>query len=223
MIVLGIETATALCSAGLAGEDGLIAEHRLIRKNSHAEVLSDLVDGVCRSAKIPLKKVEGVAVSIGPGSFTGLRIGLSYAKGLVFGFDIPFIGVPTLEAILRPVPPVCSHACVLLTARKGEAYRGSFHWKADQWTAYREDDVVGEADLVKGFPKDEALLFIGSGTEQFRDVLSRNSGAVFLKTDLNYPSGYSVAVLGRERMLAGERTDPDSAVPRYLKRFQGVV
>ena len=222
MIVLGIETATSVCSVGLAGDSGLIAESRLIREHSHAEVLSTMADNVCEAAKVPLKTVDGIADSNGPGSFTGLRIGLGYAKGLAFGAERKFITIPTLEAMIWPIAPVCSWACVLLVARKGEAYRGVFHWENGQWVKDRDHKIVSEDAPAQALP-DERILFVGNGSRQFEAILKKDKRVVLLDQGYDYPSGYSVAALGRERLMAGESANLDEAVPQYLKRFQGVA
>ncbi|MBN2103961.1 tRNA (adenosine(37)-N6)-threonylcarbamoyltransferase complex dimerization subunit type 1 TsaB [bacterium] len=221
MNVLGIDTATPVCSVGLAGDNGLIAEHRLARKHSHAEMLSDMVDWVCTSANISLKTLDGIAVSNGPGSFTGLRIGLGFAKGLAFGADVDLIAVSSLEAMVWSIPPVCTSACVLLTARKGEAYRGLFHWRKNRWVAIQAADTVNEDCIFQGFGDDQ-ILFVGSGTRQFQRKLECDHRAVLLKTEFYASSGFSVAALGREKMNAGEHTSLDEVVPQYIKRFQGV-
>jgi len=222
MIVLGIETATTVCSVGLAGDEGLIAEQRLVRKHSHAEVLSDMVNWICANAEIQLKTLDGVAISNGPGSFTGLRIGLGFAKGLVFGAELNLIAVSTLEALIRPVLPVCTQACVLLTSRKGEAYRGVFQWCENRWIPGQADGIVDENNIFNGLGE-EKILFIGSGSRQFKEILERDHRTVLLTEEYDNPSGFSVAALGRDKLAAGEYTDPDEAIPEYLNRFQGVA
>lgn len=221
MIVLGIETATPVCSVGLAGDNGLIAETRLVRKNSHAEVLAGMVDQVCNSAVISLESLDGIAVSIGPGSFTGLRIGLGYAKGIVLGMGMKLIAVPTLDALICHVLPVRPWAVVLLMARKGEAYRGVYQWQNKQWIQRKSVETVTDKNLFVGLPEEE-MLFAGNGVDSFKDVLLLDQRAVFFNSISELPGGYNVAALGREKLLSGDWTSPDDVVPQYVQRFQGV-
>ena len=99
MIVLGIETATAVCAVALVDDDVVRAERRYEIPQAHSEKLMECVDDCLKSAGLALSSIDGIAISIGPGSFTGLRIGLSVAKGLAFATDKPVVGVPTLEAL----------------------------------------------------------------------------------------------------------------------------
>ncbi|MBN1779989.1 tRNA (adenosine(37)-N6)-threonylcarbamoyltransferase complex dimerization subunit type 1 TsaB [bacterium] len=221
MIVLGIETATPVCGVSLAGEHGLMAEYRMVRDRNHAEFLATLVESVCQVSGTGLECLQAVAVSIGPGSFTGLRIGLGYAKGLAFGLDVPLVAVPTLEAMLWNIPPVCPWACVLLWARQGEAYRGLFQWIDNQWVTVRKTDLVTENDIGKDLP-DREMLFIGDAAEHFQPVLRESGYSVFMDSLRREPGAFSVASLGRRKAMNGEIAEPDSLVPQYIKRFRGV-
>jgi tRNA threonylcarbamoyladenosine biosynthesis protein TsaB len=103
MTVLGIETSTAVCSVGLANDSGSCTEQSLVESHIHSEKLLTLVRGVCEDQKFALSQLDSVAISIGPGSFTGLRIGLSTAKGICYSLGIPLIAVPAFEAIADAV------------------------------------------------------------------------------------------------------------------------
>jgi tRNA threonylcarbamoyladenosine biosynthesis protein TsaB len=217
MMVLGIETATAVSSVGLADENGLVAEFRHTRQKNHSESLAWMVESVCLSAEIQLAALSAVAVSTGPGSFTGLRIGLGYAKGLAFGLDIPLVGIPTLEALIWSVPQPSGWACVLLLARKGEAYRGLFQRQGDRWILFRDYDTVEEKSIFSHLP-DDRILCVGNGAEYFRPVLERDS-RITLTAESVTASGYSVAALGLKKFIAGDTADLDSLIPQYLKKF----
>jgi tRNA threonylcarbamoyladenosine biosynthesis protein TsaB len=222
MIVLGIETATSVCSAGLAADQHFLAEFRLVRKYSHAEQLAEIVMHVCDSAQVSLKDLDAIAVSSGPGSFTGLRIGMGYAKGMAFGLDIPLIPVPTPDGIIQPMPPLTGTACVLLTARQSEAYRGIYHWKNDRWERVQDFDTVHEATVWNNLPGD-SVMFVGEGVRQFKEKLSQDSRSRLINYDGFLPGGYAVAYVGSDRLKHGGCTDPNEAVPNYIKRFKGLT
>ena len=101
MTLLGIETATAVCGVALVRDGEVLAEKAVEERYAHAEKLFGFLDDVLESSGVPLRELHGIAVSIGPGSFTGLRIGLSVAKGLHVATGIPVIPVPTMEALAR--------------------------------------------------------------------------------------------------------------------------
>ena len=223
MIILGIETATQLCGVGLAGDEGLIADHRLSGKTIHAEHLPRAVETVLGDAGIPDESLDGIAVSIGPGSFTGLRIGLGLAKGMAFGLDKPLMAVPTMDGIVSQVPGCVEWTCVLLIARKGEAYRGIYRWTESSWSLAEPFGIVPEENIKVGLPT-EKIMFLGEGALLFRNsILKQIDGAWFPPTMLHYSSGTTIAEKGRELLARGETADIDSLVPLYLKRFQGVA
>jgi len=222
MIILGIETATQICAVGLTGEKGFITDYRLQRGTIHAEHLPGAIETVTADAGISIHEIDGIAVSIGPGSFTGLRIGLSMAKGLALGLDIPLIEVPTLDGIVSQIPGYCGWACVLLLARKGEFYQGLYRWNEDGWLLNRPYQVVQEEKIGVDFPKSE-ILFLGEGLSYCQEIIQqRIKKARFLSPVQSFASGYAVAEKGRIRLLEGKTSDIDTIAPLYLKKFQGV-
>ena len=223
MMVLGIETATDLCGVGLAGDEGFVADYRLLRGHVHAEHLPAAVEKVLKDAGLLPKEIDGIAVSIGPGSFTGLRIGLGMAKGMAFGLDKPLVAVPTMDGLVSQVPGLCEWACVMLIARKGEVYQGLYRWEKGSWGMVGRYKVVQEEKIGEGFPEGE-VLFLGEGTTCHRETIQeRTGGARFLPPVYSLPSGYGVAEKGMELLQKGEVAEIDKLVPLYLKRFQGVA
>lgn len=221
MIVLGIETATSVCGVGLAGDEGFLADYRVLRQYAHAELLPEAVDTLLKDADIRAHDIDGIAVSIGPGSFTGLRIGLALAKGMAFGLEKPLIAVPTMDGMVSQVPHVCECICVLLAARKGEVYQGLFRRSANSWQREGKYEIIPENRIGEGLP-DEGILFLGEGSENYKNcILDRVEEAHFLQPLHSIPSGYGVAAKGREFLCEGNVADMDTLSPLYLKRFQG--
>ena len=223
MMVLGIETATVVCGVGLVGDEGWVAEYRLRRGYTHAERLPGAVEKVLADAAVSPEQLDGIAVSIGPGSFTGLRIGLGLAKGLALGWEKPLAAVETMDGLVSQVPGMCDRACVMLVARKGEVYQRLYAWEDGRWTSFGAYQLVQEDKIGKELPEGD-ILFLGEGAACYRERLrQRKTGTRFLGPALALPSGCGVAVRGRELLTRGEVTDADALVPFYLKRFQGVV
>jgi tRNA threonylcarbamoyladenosine biosynthesis protein TsaB len=221
MIVLGIETATSVCGVGLACDEGFMADYRILRRNKHAELLPEAIETVLKDAGMRVHEIDGIAVSIGPGSFTGLRIGLGLAKGMAFGLEKPLIAVPTMDGMVSQTPHVCEWACVLLTARKGEVYQGLFRRSENSWQREGKYEIVPENRIGKGLPN-EGILFLGEGSDNNKNcILDRVDEAHFLPPFHSIPSGYGVAAKGRELLCEGNVADIDTLSPFYLKRFQG--
>jgi len=222
VIILGVETATMACSVGLASEDGFIAGVQLMRGKVHAEQIPAAVEFVLRHAGLVMTDLDGLAVSIGPGSFTGLRIGLGLAKGLALGLGLPMAAVPTMRGMVNQVPPWAERACVMITARRGEVYQGLFRNQDNEWIPEGEICIVPDEALGEDLPKDDRI-FVGTAATSRRDLIRACvPSARFLPEVQNLPCGYQIAREGRQMLLADEATDPEQLVPLYLKRFQGV-
>jgi len=221
--VLGIETATSLCSVGLTGDEGFIADYKLLRKYVHGEHLPEAIETILKGAGIAFQAIDCIAVSIGPGSFTGLRIGLGIAKGLAFGMGKPLVAVPTMDGLVSQIPGICKWACVLLIARKGEVYQGLYQWAQGSWERKENYEVVSEKKIGDHLPKDE-ILFLGDGSILYQSrIEKRITKAQFLPPVYSLPSGYSIAEKGRKCLKNGEVSDIDSLVPLYIKQFQGIA
>ncbi|MBN2355030.1 tRNA (adenosine(37)-N6)-threonylcarbamoyltransferase complex dimerization subunit type 1 TsaB, partial [candidate division KSB1 bacterium] len=117
MIILGIETATQVCGVALARDGVLLCEYRSNMKNIHARVLTASIEKIWQDAQVEAGQLNGIAVSIGPGSFTGLRIGLSTAKGIAFAVGCPIMAVPTLQALAHQAPVTAGTICPILRSR----------------------------------------------------------------------------------------------------------
>jgi tRNA threonylcarbamoyladenosine biosynthesis protein TsaB len=221
MIVLGIETATPVCSVGLADGGRIASECRILTPNAHAERLPALVRAVLDASGVEPAELGGIAVSIGPGSFTGLRIGLGFAKGMSAALGIPLAAVPTSDALAAQAPPARSRACVLIASGKREAFLATYRRESERWI--REGDIrtVDAAGLAKEAAAGDAV-FLGDGIGLFGGAARPASdGALFL--DAVKASGLFIAVEGLSRFASGAAADADSLVPEYLKAFQGVI
>ncbi len=223
MIILGIETATKVCGVGLVNDEDILADYQIHRGYIHAERLAEAVAGILNDTGVDRHELDGIAVSIGPGSFTGLRIGLGLAKGIAYGLNKPLIAVPTMEGLVSRMDGLCDWVCVMMHARKGEIFQGLFHRKSDRWALHEDYQIVSEEEIGKGLPEEE-VVFLGDGAVQYRKVIEkRRNGTKFVNPFLALPGGYGIAKRGCEMLVSGQTTDIDSVVPIYMKRFQGIA
>ncbi|MCU0454080.1 MAG: tRNA (adenosine(37)-N6)-threonylcarbamoyltransferase complex dimerization subunit type 1 TsaB [Bacteroidetes bacterium] len=208
MIVLGIETATSVCSVGLVDGDRSIV--RTIREDRvHSEKLLTLVDEVLREGRVVLSELDAVAVSSGPGSFTGLRIGVSAAKGLVAAIGKPLVAVSTLAAgaiAARAAGRIQAGAWLAMDARQGE-------WYAALCDA---QGVLGPVAIMA----DADLQLQCAGREVLTDRPASFRGAAVVSDLLDHLKGHVVAMLGRDRLQRGEHEDVTTFEPMYLKAFE---
>jgi tRNA threonylcarbamoyladenosine biosynthesis protein TsaB len=222
MKILAIETSTMLGGVAIADEKGLIAETRLNVKSTHSERLMATIDEQLRQSDMVLGDIDVFAVASGPGSFTGLRIGLSTAKGLCYATGKPLVMVPTLEAFARSFPFSKHPVCVMLDARRGEVYAAVFQW---------DGGFVKLLDEVSAAPEDlfrdvaSPVVLAGEGALVYRERLVAVLGerAMFAPLEKMVPSPADVAMLGLEKALQGEFTDASSAEPFYIRKSEAEV
>jgi tRNA threonylcarbamoyladenosine biosynthesis protein TsaB len=217
MTILGIETSTAVCSVGLANEFGLQAERSLVESHIHSEKLLTLIQELCDERKMKLSQLDGVAVSIGPGSFTGLRIGLSAAKGLCFALEKPLIAVPTFTSIAKCVTlshPECARVIVCIDAKQREYYIGVYEQKN---RAVREVLAVQIGSLSSALAAASTKTVIV--TDHTHKVKTDSGDSIIVEDVVQYCRGDVAAWMAIEGWNTGKRNIWEQMEPMYLKDF----
>ncbi len=215
MTVLAIETATK--QLGVAAVDGeqVLASYELLAEYPHAVELPAAVTRVLQSARVALKDLAAIAVDVGPGSFTGLRIGLAFVKALAFATKVPLIGVPSLDVLAANVSFAPLPVCPLLDAKQKNLYAAWYRPEHGRWTR-TTDYLLGPADDVLARAK-EPTLFLGDGILLYRErILQRCPKAQFAPQELWLPRAATLGRLALERLAAGQTDDPAKLVPLYL-------
>ena len=217
--ILNIETATKNCSVSISKEGKTIALKELNDGNySHAEKLHELIGQVVLEANIALSDLKAVAVSKGPGSYTGLRIGVSAAKGLGFALDIPLISVNTLQSLALSVTIDKGYKIPLLDARRMEVYSQVFNEKNEMIRAVYAEII--DADSFSEFLNAEKVYFFGDGAEKCKEIITHKN-AVFI--DEKFPSANEMSVISYQKYLKNEFEDVAYFEPFYLKEFLGAI
>ena len=215
--ILSLETSTDVCSVALHDGKALLAHAEIHEPQSHAARLAPMVDSVCRQANLPLKEIKAVAITNGPGSYTGLRIGTSTAKGLCYALDIPLISVGTLELLAFQGNAYNSFRgllCPMIDARRMEVYclvSDSMLRVIEPVSARVVDEHTFRELLDSG-----TLLFFGNGAKKCREAI-RHPNAIFL--DHIYPSAAALGVMAELKLKAAEFEDLVHFKPFYLKEF----
>jgi tRNA threonylcarbamoyladenosine biosynthesis protein TsaB len=224
--ILGIETSTLMVGVAILDKAGLVAEYRFEATRSRSERLMPMIDRVLKDSQMTPQDLEGLAVSMGPGSFTGLRVGLSTAKGLAFALGLPVVGVPTLEVLAAPLAAArCAYPiCPMLDAKRQEVYTALF--SADSEGGLKkmmEDEAISPLKLLGQLAeRRESILFLGTGALLYEDEIKKRLGdfAILVSRLDPYPSPSMVAALGMKRLMSSGGDDLSSLVPLYLSRFQ---
>jgi tRNA threonylcarbamoyladenosine biosynthesis protein TsaB len=224
MRVLGIDTATWITSVGLVDGDRVVAERAERAASSHGEMLAPLLARLLADGACAVADLEGVAVSMGPGSFTGLRVGLATAKGLAFASGLPVVGVSTLDALARVADAEAGEfVCPILDARKGELYAALYAAEPGGGLERLTDDLaVRPPELAERIGDGRRCRFLGDGAEVYGEVLERLLGPVALVLPFSHyrPRGAVVAMLGATQLAVGGGDAAGTLEPHYVRAPQ---
>ena len=213
--ILNIETSTTNCSVSLSkGGETLLLKEDYNSNYSHAERLHLFIEEVINEANISKNDLSAVAISKGPGSYTGLRIGVSTAKGLCYALDIPLIAVSTLEALAGQVKADDGIVIPMLDARRMEVYSAVFDQSNNQ---IRETKAqVLDENSFKSYLNEGKVYFIGNGVQKSKEII-KHDNAVFIENKL--PSSENMSKIAYDKYKKSDIEDVAYFEPYYLKDF----
>lgn len=225
-LILNIETATGVCSVALAKDGQLVGLKESNTKNSHSSVLPIFIDEVVAASGFSMSDIDTIAVSEGPGSYTGLRIGVATAKGLCYALEIPLIGVNTLQAMAMgmALPPTPSPKregeystlyCPMIDARRMEVYCAIFDETGKEIRETRAE-IMDENSMMEYLVKNK-VIFAGDGAMKCRPLFENHPNAVFMD-DFQASSKFMIP-LSEEKYSSKKFEDLAYFEPFYLKDF----
>jgi tRNA threonylcarbamoyladenosine biosynthesis protein TsaB len=230
MLILAVETSTFTGSVALAeaslpeGAWRIVAETTLHLSETHSSRLMPTIDRLLRETSRPIQAVQGIAVGLGPGSFTGLRIAVSTVKGLAFSLRVPVVGVPTLDALAHNIPFASPLVCPVLDARKKEVYAALFRGDGEgHLRRIGETWVLSPEDLCSRIS--ERIVLVGSGTEVYGETFREKLGsrALFASPEFSFPRASTVARLSLPSFQRGQTLDPMTFSPIYVRRSEAEI
>lgn len=214
-IILNIETSTKNCSVSIADNGKIIAIKELNNGNySHAEVLHPFIETILKEAKISKAKIDAIAVSKGPGSYTGLRIGVSAAKGLSFTLNKPLISIDTLTSLSYAISVTEGVIIPMLDARRMEVYAAVFD-KDNNKIRDIKAEIIDEKSYLDFLDKG-SVYFLGDGAEKCKEIITHEN-AVFIND--KFPSSKEMAELSYFKYKKNDIEDVAYFEPFYLKDF----
>ncbi len=222
MKILGIDTSTPIGSVALIDSGNLVAEHTLNIVRAHSSRLMPAIDTVLKWGNITPEELSGCAVGVGPGSFTGIRIGVATIKSFCYAIDKPIVGVSTLEAIAYNCRWTDSLICPVLDARRSEIYAAVFHGGA-AWKRLSEDLCLPIetflARLADMPVQTTTTIFVGDGLDKYGGTVRETLGKTAYLADaiFNVPRGAAVAQIGAQRLHTGDSDSYWSLVPNYVR------
>lgn len=222
MPVLALDTATLVSSVALTTQDTLVAELTIQTKLTHSELLMPHISQLLNAARIPKSALRAVAVSIGPGSFTGLRIGLASAKALAYALNIPLVGVSTLTALAYNCPLPEVYLAPLLDAQKGNVYTALFIRENGKISECRPAAVGAFSEVLEEFRAlDKPVVFMGEAAVMHQDRIKQAGSRVMLAPPhLVMPRAASIGLLGCSMLAHGISHDVMTLEPLYIRRSE---
>ncbi len=223
MRILAIDSSGLVAGAALLCDDILTAEYTIHNKKTHSQTLLPMIDGMLRMAEVDVKELDAIAVAAGPGSFTGLRIGASTAKGLAQALDIPILGISSLEGLAFNIEGADALACPMMDARRNQAYYGIYDVSGPRPVVVREQAAAPVEDVIRQLNDIERpVIFLGDGVPVFSAQLEREVRVPFRMASeaVRYQRASSVAVLGKMAFLDGQGMRAEEFAPVYLRMSQ---
>jgi tRNA threonylcarbamoyladenosine biosynthesis protein TsaB len=223
MRILSVDTASKSCSVGIVEDSYLLAELTIIPGTTHSRHLMALIQKAIDLSGMKISDMDGYAVTKGPGSFTGLRIGISSVKGLAAVTGKPVVGVSSLDALASQAIAPSHLVCPLLDARKGEVYFSYYKVDCDVLKKQRGEAAQTPEEAIEGIH--EPCIFIGDGAQHYERTIAKKMGSLasFAPSHLNVIRAFSVANIALGRFKRAETEDAASIRPRYIRKSDAEI
>lgn len=222
MRILSIETSAKACSAAVTEDGALLASAFQCSGLTHSRTLMPMVEGMLKNADLSLAACDAVAVAVGPGSFTGIRIGVAAAKGLAWAAELPCAGCSTLEAMAWSLAGFQGEVCAAMDARRHQVYNARFQVNGTAPHRLTPDRAIALADLVKELEGTSVpQIVVGDGAQLCYDALTAAGiPAILAPPNLRMQSAWGVARMGLELARTGQTVSPGELVPIYHRLSQ---
>ncbi len=219
MKILAVDTSTTCCSVSITNKEKIVAEISLVSGKTHSRHLMDIIEKILQQSDLEIEEIDGFAVSIGPGSFTGLRIGSSAVKGLAFAHGKPVVCISSLEALATQIFFFNEKLiCPMIDARKNEIYSSFFKYNKNQLLRESDETVLPLDIVLKKI--NEPCFFTGSGATLYKNEIIdlKGSDAHFLPDSYNSVNASVIATLAYKKILANQSGDLKSFKPVYIRK-----
>ena len=218
MRILAMDTSCSVAAVAVLEEDKLLAHTYLDDKLTHSQKLMPMVAQVLRELGLRPEDIDVYGASVGPGSFTGLRIGIATVKGLARGADKPVCGISTTMAMAYQFPYCQMEICPMLDARNGQVFYGRYRYENGTLQELTPPGVLPAVQLAADFSG--PVLLMGDGAVKYKDTFAPDPQVWFAPPHLNMPSGAAVAYGILQKARAGESMPPAQLLPLYVRKSQ---
>lgn len=221
MLILSLDTSTLVSSVALAEHDCLLAELTLQTHKTHSERLMPHIAELVEKADKKKTDIQAIAVSIGPGSFTGLRIGLATAKALAYALKVPIVGVPTMAALAYNCFAPGATIVPMLDAQKGNVYYASYKWDKNKLVEESAPEVDSAQSVIKKLAQSvKPVLALGEAAIMYQDEIRQHEIINLPPANSIISRAGSVALLGLERLENSHFDDVETLEPLYIRKSE---
>ena len=216
MKILAIDTSSEICSEAILENDTVVAENSLNDGKTHSENLMTIMENILTENKTKLNDIDMIACSVGPGSFTGIRIGVSSIKAIAEVLDVPVAAVTSLETLARNVEAKDATIVSLIDAKNDQVYAGIFDDNYDKKEEYIADSIYNVVERIKEY---DNIIFVGSAAIKYMDLLNENFDDVKV-ADVNVQTASNVGKIGYKKHKEKDLKSADTIMPMYLRKSQ---
>lgn len=219
MTILAIDSSAKAASVCIANEEKIIGEFFINTSLTHSQTLMPMTEQLLKNTEMTIDEVDAIAVNVGPGSFTGVRIGVAAAKGLAFPKNLPCVSVSTLESMAYNLLGTDCVVCAVMDARCSQVYNAIFRIKGETVERLTDDRALSLSDLLLEFKQtDERILIVGDGAEITYDFLKNEaSNAVLAPKNRRTQTASSVALAAFQKLFEGKTQTAAELMPIYLR------
>ena len=219
MLILGITTSTAQVGCAIGGHEGVLGSVHSTRGRRHAETLTPAIEFLCRQTRVELAEISAIAVDLGPGMFTGLRVGVAAGKALAYARRLPMIGVSSLDLVAFPMRHSSRRIVCALDAGRGEIYHAAYRQSPGGVQRITEPVVASPEDLASDLSATaEEVLLAGDGVLRYKALFSSIRRVEVADAGEAYPMAGSLVQLAHAQALREEWVSPAELTPLYLRR-----
>jgi tRNA threonylcarbamoyladenosine biosynthesis protein TsaB len=223
MKILAIDSSSLVASVAIIQDDITVAEYTTNFKKTHSQTLLPMIDEIVKMTETDLSTIDAIAVSAGPGSFTGLRIGSATAKGLGLSLDKPIVSVPTVDAMACNFYETDKYICPIMDARRQQVYTGIYDVSSEIPKSVLSQCAIAVDELIKKINEmKKHIIFVGDGIPVFKEILDEKLEVShsYAPANLNRQRASSVGVLGTALYKMGKFENADEHTPNYLRLSQ---
>jgi tRNA threonylcarbamoyladenosine biosynthesis protein TsaB len=219
MLILGIESSTSQVGCAIGGHEGVLASAHSSRGKRHAESLTPQIEFVCKQARVELQEISIIAVDIGPGLYTGLRVGITSAISIAFGLNVPMIGVSSLDLVAYPIRHCQKLIVAAVDARRDEIFHANYRQVPGGIQRVSEPVVITPEDLsAELLASSDEVQLVGDGAIRYAGHFNDLKGVEPAEPGLAFPSASSLVQLAHAKALREDFIKPSELKPLYLRK-----